>query len=169
MLRTPAFVLAAVLSLTACGTTTSTSQTAADGGAVGTGKVADLDFTATTLDGDTFEGEELAGEPAVLWWWAPWCPTCRAQSPNLSRLAEDYQGQVSVVGVGGLDSDAAIRDVAGQIPFVTHLVDPDGAVWRHFGVSAQSTYTVIAADGEIMSEGYLDDAELNELVAELAD
>jgi thiol-disulfide isomerase/thioredoxin len=169
MLRRPAFVLVAVLTLAACGTSTSTSQTAAGEGPAGTGTVADLDFTATTLDGDTFEGRELAGEPAVLWWWAPWCPTCRAQIPNLSRLAEDYQGQVSVVGVGGLDSDAAIRHVAGQIPFVTHLVDPDGAVWRHFGVTAQSSYTVIAADGEILSEGYLDDAELNGLIAGLAD
>ena len=35
-------------------------------------------------------------------------------------------------------------------------------------MTAQSTYTVIDADGEIIAEGYLDDAELNDLVAQLA-
>jgi len=41
-------------------------------------------------------------------------------------------------------------------------------VWRHFRVTAQSTYTVVGADGEIKAEGYLDDDELSDLVARLA-
>ena len=50
---------------------------------------------------------------------------------------------------------------------MTHLVDDRGEVWQHFRVTAQSTYTVIDADGQIISEGYLDDAELNGLVDRL--
>lgn len=158
---------ALVVLLTGCGTQQASSQ--AGTGVIGTGKVADLNFQATTVDGSTFDGSTLRDRPAVLWFWAPWCPTCRAQSPNVSRLAEEYDGTVAVVGVGGLDSTAAIQELAAQIPHVTHLVDDGGEVWRHFGVTAQSTYTVIGADGEIVSEGYLDDAELNDLVARLAD
>lgn len=135
---------------------------------VGTGKVADLDFTSTTVEGSSFEGSGLEGRPAVLRFWAPWCPTCRAQSSNVSALAEQYDGEVAVVGVGGLDSAEAIEDLAAQIPHVTHLGDDQGEVWQHFWVAAQSTYTVIDADGEIIVEGYLDDAELNDLVARLA-
>lgn len=156
--------------LTACGSATS-EPSAASGSQPspsGTGRIADLGFTATTLDGDTFDGNTLAGKPAVLWFWAPWCPTCRAQIGNVSALAEQYAGEVAVVGVGGLDGTAAIKAVAADIPSVTHLIDPDAKVWRHFGVSAQSSYTVIAADGEILSEGYLDDEALNALVAQLA-
>lgn len=161
-------VLAAVLfTATACGAGSGADGRAGDAAPIGMGKFADLDFSATTLTGETFDGAELEGEPAVLWFWAPWCATCRAQSVNLSRLAEQYDGEVAVVGVGGLDSAAAIERVAGQIPNVTHLVDPQGQVWRQFRVTAQSTYTVIAEDGEIISEGYLDDGELNDLVAQL--
>lgn len=135
---------------------------------IGTGKSADYDFAGTTLDGEPFSGTSLEDRPAVLWFWAPWCPTCRAQSPAVSRLAEEYSGEVAVIGVGGLDGESAIRDLAAQIPHVTHLVDAEGEVWQHFRVTAQSTYTVIGADGEIKSEGYLDDDELAGLVAELA-
>lgn len=31
-----------------------------------------LAFSATTLDGGTFEGATLAGRDVVLWFWAPW-------------------------------------------------------------------------------------------------
>lgn len=158
---------AALVGLAGCGQ--QTAPTDASGEVIGTGKSADYDFAATTLDGDRFEGTSLEGQPAVLWFWAPWCPTCMAQAPHLSKLAERYEGEVAVVGVGGLDSEAAIREVAEQIPHVTHLVDDEGAVWKHFGVTAQSTYTVIGADGEIKAERYLDDDELASLVDQLAD
>ena len=155
-----------VLLLTGCGTQEATSR-ASGSDVIGTGKVADLDFTGTTVAGSPFDGSSLAGKPAVLWFWAPWCPTCRAQSVNLSHLAEKYDGELAVVGVGGLDSAEAIEELAARIPNVTHLVDDRGEVWQHFRVTAQSTYTVIDADGEIISEGYLDDAELNDLVDRL--
>ncbi|MGA9749978.1 MAG: redoxin family protein [Nocardioides sp.] len=156
-----------ILLLGACGTATSDASDAA-AEVIGTGKQADYDFSAETLDGSVLEGTSLEGRPAVLWFWAPWCPTCRAQSPNVSALAEEYDGEVAVVGVGGLDDATAISDLAARIPHVTHLVDEEGEVWQHFRVTAQSTYTVINTDGEIFVERYLDDAELNDLVARLA-
>jgi hypothetical protein len=70
--------------------------------------------------------------------------------------------------VGSLDEENAIREMADRVPHVTHLVDADGVVWRHFGVTAQCTYRVIAADGEIIAAGYLDDHQLVDLVAQLA-
>ncbi len=44
----------------------------------------------------------------MLWFWAPWCPTCRAQIPTVSGLGE-YADQVNVVGVGGLDTQETSR------------------------------------------------------------
>jgi len=155
----------ALLALAGCG-----EQTARGDGPdlIGTGKTADYEFTGTTLDGDAFDGHSLEGKPAVLWFWAPWCPTCRAQTPTVSALAEQYDGQVAVVGVGGLDSQDAIEEFAAQVPDVIQLVDDEGTVWQHFRVTAQSTYTVIDADGEILAEGYLDNDELVDLVEQMA-
>ncbi len=166
-MRIALLLAATVLVLSGCGAENSPAAVDASGQVTGTGKTADYDFTGSTLDGEPFAGAALEGKPAVLWFWAPWCPTCRAQSANVSRLAKEYGGEVAVVGVGGLDSQDAIREMAADIPHATHLVDDDGEVWKHFRVTAQSTYTVIGADGEIKAEGYLDDAELNALVEQL--
>ena len=161
-----ALFAAAALTLAGCGTPTATSSAGSE--LIGTGKVANLDFTGTTLNGAAFDGTSLEGKAAVLWFWSPWCPTCRAQSATVSQLAEKYDGRVTIIGVGGLDDEQAIRDLAGRIPHVTHLVDHEGQVWKHFGVTAQSTYEVIAADREILVEGYLDNDELVALVDQLA-
>jgi len=128
-----------------------------------------LDFTADTVAGDGFEGASLTGKPAVLWFWAPWCPTCRGQIEGVSALVNEYGDEVSFVGVGSLDEAAAIEGFAADVPAdLPHLLDPDGDVWRHFGVVEQSTYVVLDADSEVVSEGYLDDAELADLVSGLA-
>lgn len=161
-------VVLLVLGLVGCGTATTSPGTAAGGDVTGTGKTADLDFTATTLEGKPFQGTSLAGTPTVLWFWAPWCPTCLAQIPTVSRIGDEYAGRVNVIGVGGLDTQGEIEASAGRIDHVTHLVDDEGTVWKHFRVTAQSTYTVVDADGEIVHEGYLDNGALEDLVADLA-
>ncbi len=127
------------------------------------------DFTGKTVDGASFSGASLVGKPAVLWFWAPWCSTCRAQAPHVSDLAEKYADEVNVIGVGGLDKDtAAIRDFAGRTSGVTNLSDPGGSVWRHFKITAQSTYVVLDARGKVVGDGALSDDELKSLVGRLA-
>ncbi len=131
---------------------------------------APYDFTAETVGGEAFDGAVLQGKPTVLWFWAPWCPTCRAQIDGVSTLAQANAGAVNVVGVGGLDESAAIDDFADDVPSeeVVQLSDPDGGVWRHFGVTTQSSYVVLDAEGATVAQGYLDDDELVSVVADLA-
>lgn len=114
-----------------------------------------LDFTATTVGGGSFEGASLAGSPTVLWFWAPWCPTCRSQIPQVQDLAQTYGDRVGVVGIGSLDSAEAIADFAGDADGVTHLEDVDGELWTRFGVAEQSSFVVLDSAGEVVFEaGY---------------
>ncbi len=69
--------------------------------------------------------------------------------------------------MGGLADAADIRDFARQVDGPMHLIDEEGEIWRHFNVTAQSTYVVLDADGVVVSEGYLDDNALADQVAEL--
>ena len=173
-----ALLVVVMLLLAACGSQTTTNPAATDGqdpttsssqapAADGSAVPAQLDFTGELLDGSSFDGATLAGKPTVLWFWAPWCPTCRAQAPGVSRLATEYAGQVNVVGVGGLADPTDIREYAEQVEGPTHLVDEQGAIWRQFGITAQSSYVVIDSDGTIVADGYLDDSVLADKVAEL--
>ncbi|MBA3781201.1 redoxin family protein [Nocardioides sp. InS609-2] len=156
-------LLAAVLALSGCAASGSNTESGARSGA----SAVSLKFTGEDIDGAPYDGKQLADKPTVLWFWAPWCPTCRAQAGGVETLAKKYAGQVNVVGVGGLADAADIRDFARQVDGPIHLIDEEGEIWRHFNVTAQSTYVVLDADGVVVSEGYLDDAALADQVAEL--
>lgn len=130
---------------------------------------ATLRFRSTTVDGEAFDGAALAGKPVLLWFWAPWCPTCRSQTDQVQALARDYDGKVSVVGVGSLDDAAAIKAFAGDAPGLTHLSDADGAVFRHFEVVQQSSFVLLDAAGEkVWSVGYGGSDDLADQVAAVA-
>ncbi len=163
--RISGLLLAAALLLAGCGAANQESPSA-DTPTASDGRR--LAFSGETLDGRSFDGAQLAGKPAVLWFWAPWCPTCRAQAGGVTRLADEYAGRVNVIGVGGLGDVEDIRAYARQVDGPVQLIDPEGALWRHFGVTAQSTYVVLDAEGAVVASGYLDDHVLADKVAELA-
>lgn len=127
-----------------------------------------LDFTATTVHGEAFDGADLAGRPTVLWFWAPWCPTCRGQIPQVEALAADHGGDVNVVGVGSLDSAEAIAEFADDVDGVTQIEDVDGELWKRFGVAEQSSFVVLDAAGAVSLEaGYGGSDELEATVESL--
>ncbi len=126
-----------------------------------------LAFTGTTVAGESFEGASLAGRPALLWFWAPWCPTCRSQIPQVQDIAGQYGEDVAVIGVGSLDSADAIAEFASEVPGVTHLEDVDGALYRKFGIAEQSSFVLLDADGEVAFQTGYGGSE--ELAAEVAD
>ncbi len=117
----------------------------------------DLTGTPTTI--------ELAG-PAVLWFWAPWCPNCRAEAPDVAAVADS----VTVVGIAGRDELDAMRDFVTETGTggFAHLADLDGALWQEFGVSYQPAYVFIDADGEqTLYLGTLGEDALRQRIAEL--
>lgn len=106
-----------------------------------------LQFTGTTLSGAPFSGAALAGHPAVLWFWTPWCPFCNAEAPSVSQVSA-ANPQVTFVGV------AAHSDVAAMQGFVdkyhlnfTNLNDADGSIWARYNVPWQPAYVFYRADG----------------------
>jgi thiol-disulfide isomerase/thioredoxin len=129
-----------------------------------------LSFEAKTLDGKPFQGASLAGRPAVLWFWAPWCGTCASQTAGVVETATKHSGRVTVVGVAGLgrlkEMNEFVTDTgAGGI---TNLNDEVGAVWRRFKITQQSTYVLIDSAGTVVHNGYLDNEQFPERVDALA-
>jgi thiol-disulfide isomerase/thioredoxin len=165
-------ILAGALALTACAGPAATNDAAdqAATSAPAAGGTVDLKFTVATLDGGTFDGQSLAGRPALLWFWAPWCPTCVAEAPQVGAAARDFQGKITVVGVAGLDTTAAMRDFVAlpQVQHIVHLADERGVVWKRFGVTAQSTYVLLDSTGQVVYRGYLGGDELTRRLSALA-
>lgn len=145
------------------------SQTPSPGGSADAPVPAALDFTATTVTGESFSGASVAGRPVVLWFWAPWCAVCRSQVPQVQDLVATFGDEVAVVGVGSLDSGSAIQSFAAAADGPTHLSDPDGALWRRFSISEQSSFVVLDAAGEeVLRTGYNDDDAVADTVRDLA-
>ena len=120
------------------------------------------DFTVATLDGATFDGRGLAGKPAVLWFWAPWYPTCLGRAKQVNALAADYAGKGAVVGVAGMGTVPEMREFVGlaKLSGFPQLADEEGVVWKRFGMTAQSTFVVLDAEGAVTARGHVDPAEL---------
>ncbi|MFJ8648213.1 redoxin domain-containing protein [Streptomyces sp. NPDC093546] len=129
-----------------------------------------LRFTGTTVDGKPFDGTSLAGKPTVLWFWAPWCPKCKAQSAETAKVAAEYVGKANVVGVAGLDKQAAMKDFVtrNKVDAFPQLSDEMGDIWKKFEVTQQSVYVVLDKDGKTTFSGSLPGGEgLADKVAKL--
>lgn len=160
-------LVAAVLALAGCGDPAPGGD-AAGGQPAATGPL--LAFTATTLDGKPFDGMSLAGKPTVLWFWAPWCPTCLGQAPGVREAVAQHADQVNIVGVAGLASLDAMPEFVrlAKVDSMTHLADEAGKVWKRFEVTEQSVFVFIDAAGQITFRGRLDARDVPDRVAALA-
>ncbi|MFV2197065.1 redoxin domain-containing protein [Nocardiopsis sp. LOL_012] len=176
---------ALVLVLTACGSTaepeetttpapaaedTAAPEAAPESGDTSSEVPAALAFDTTTVDGADFSGASLAGEPAVLWFWAPWCTVCRAEAASVVDASERHD--VEFIGVAGLGEVDAMNGFVSDTGTggLTHLVDGDGSLWSGFGVASQPAFAFLSADGTFETvQGALTDEELDSRVAAVTD
>lgn len=111
----------------------------------------------------------LAG-PAVVNFWASWCPPCRQELPVLQRLADRAAGDVHVVGVVTDDTREGAASFADDVGVTfPSLSDADRELFHAMGLSGMPSTLFVDADGAVrhiqVGPPY-DDAELAALVAE---
>ncbi|WP_062305500.1 redoxin domain-containing protein [Demequina subtropica] len=113
-------------------------------------------FTATTTTGEEFDGLSIDDRDVILWFWAPWCPTCFAEAGEISAALPQLPDGIEVIGMAGMSDDLDYMkqfvddaDVGGM----THVVDLDGALWRRFDVVSQATILVIDDSGDAYTLG----------------
>ncbi|GIE87705.1 TlpA family protein disulfide reductase [Actinoplanes regularis] len=147
-----------------------TAQPAAASSSSGSGPIPEtLRFSGTTLDGAKFDAAQLAGKPAVLWFWAPWCATCASEAQSVRDFHDEYAGRLTFLGVAGMGTTEAMREFVSDLEVgkVTHLNDPGGKIWSKFAIVEQSTYVLLDAAGKIVTRSYLDDLQLTAALRKL--
>ena len=106
-----------------------------------------IQFTGTTLSGTPFNGSTLAGKPAVLWFWTPWCPFCNSEAPSVSAVAAANPG-VTFVGVAARSDVGAMENFVSKYNLgFTNLNDSDGSIWARYNVPWQPAYVFYRPDG----------------------
>ena len=81
-----------------------------------------------SLTRETFESEILqSSQPTVVDFWADWCAPCRAVAPTVARLAEEFEGRVTV-GKVNVDEEPELARSYGIRSIPALLVFRDGEV-----------------------------------------
>jgi cytochrome oxidase Cu insertion factor (SCO1/SenC/PrrC family) len=124
-------------------------------------------FSLTGTDGHQVTLASLAGKPAVINFWASYCPPCRAEMPLLQKRVGQQTGARLVLVDEG-DSSQSARDFLGSLGIKQPaLLDSNLGVGHAYGAIALPTTVFVRADGTIAARhiGQLDDGVL---AAELA-
>ena len=127
-------------------------------------------FSLSSTDGSRVSLASLAGKPAVINFWATYCPPCRAEMPLLQKRAGGAQSGVQLVYVNEGNSRQAARDFLDSLGIhQAALLDSDLSVGHAYGAIALPTTVFVRADGTIAARhiGQLDDSVLAAQISNL--
>ena len=104
----------------------------------------------TAFDGRTVSLAGPRGRPVVVSFFESWCGTCRAEQPDLTKVAADFAGRVGFVGVSYRDTVAAGRAYQRRFKVPYPLAnDASGRTWARWRVPYQPVVVVVDKHGRI--------------------
>jgi len=120
--------------------------------------------------GGTFTKADLAGRPAVVNFWASWCPPCKDEAPHLERVWQEYKDRgVVFLGIAVQDSDDDSRDFIERYS-ITYLNGPDKSdIALDFGMLGVPETFFIDQEGQIVRKfkGGINSEQLRTFLEEL--
>jgi peroxiredoxin len=126
------------------------------------------EFTLNSLDGRAVSLSDFRGQVVVLNFWATWCPSCRAEMPDLERAYQAYKGKrVEFLGIS-VDTDTRLVDSFVKEVGVTYtiLLDPSNRVASDYAIWALPTTYIVDEKGMIVGTpiGQLTESMLKEML-----
>jgi peroxiredoxin len=110
------------------------------------------DFLLRGLDGSTLRLSDLQGRPVIVNFWATWCSTCRAETPDLIELYERHQADgLVLIGVNLRENEGSVasfvEDFGISYPIVFDRTGEVAGTWRIGGPNrgVPSTYFIDSA------------------------
>jgi peroxiredoxin len=106
------------------------------------------DFELHDLNGRKVHLADYRGKPAILVFWADWCPHCREMIPEFNRMAAEG---IPIVSVNLLEEPERVqRAVEMQGIEYPVALDIDGEVGRAYGVEAIPNVFLIDESGNVV-------------------
>ena len=106
-------------------------------------------LSGTTIDGEAFELSSAKGKPAVVNFFAEWCPPCNMEARELVAFSEAHP-EAAVIGVGWDDDqpdiEAFVKKYGIRYPVVMDESRQIGDAW---GVTAIPTTFFLDAQGVV--------------------
>ena len=111
-------------------------------------------LTYASLDApDVHRVADLRGNVVVLNYWATWCPPCRKEMPDLSRLADVYRGKGVVVLTISDEQPEILQKYLAKYPQSTTTArftsDPARTAVQKMAYGGRPTTVVLDRDGRM--------------------
>ncbi len=124
-----------------------------------------------SLDGKSLNFSELIkGKPALLIFWATWCPSCREQAGSFQQAFDRFgrKGlQVMAINIGVRDTPAAAKQYAKEKRLTLPMYfDGDQSLTKAFKVAATPGVLLLDRGGKVVSKANAIDEDV--IVALLA-
>jgi peroxiredoxin len=108
------------------------------------------DFALPDLAGTSVSIKDLRGKTVVLYFWATWCGTCRAEMPKLEKLAHEYADRgLVLLGVNDEDPQTAAAYLKENGHTLRSLVDRWRDVYKRYDVNEIPSMILVGPDGRI--------------------
>jgi thiol-disulfide isomerase/thioredoxin len=107
-------------------------------------------FSAKTLDGERITNQSLKGKPALLQFWATWCPYCKGDQPAVETIVQEFAGRLVVIGVDVGESKQKVKKFLAATPRSCKIVlTEDTNLAAMFGPRSFPLYVLIDSEGKI--------------------
>ncbi len=111
-------------------------------------------LAAQTLDGQPFDIRQWQGKSGIIYFWAEWCPVCRANRHVITSLAKD-QRVITVAMQSGSREEVAAYMHKEQFSLPV-IVDEQGEIASSFHINGVPAALIIDKEGRIshVTRGY---------------
>ncbi len=116
------------------------------------------DFTLATLNKPSLSMSAYrAGQPAIIFFWATWCPHCRTALEDLdARAAEVEKKGIKIVLVDVGEPRAQVKEYAADRQVTLDIfLDEDSSVSNDYSIIGVPTFFLVNKEGVVKSVKHL--------------
>jgi len=106
-----------------------------------------ISWNLQTAAGDTISFPDQRDGPAILFFWASWCPYCKMLMPELQTIADEHPGGLTIYAINFRD-DGDPAAYLQENGYTFTLLVKGGAVAEEYGIYGTPGLLIFNADNE---------------------